>query len=94
MVSYNLRPHVVANRNSSCFKLTQLTGIAYEEVMVEDWLSFPNSMVQEIYVETARPRTKEVYTKELILYLGKDIPQSPDINTDNLSKLFMTTSNQ
>ena len=62
----------------------------YEEIMVEDWLSFPNSTVQEILVEAARPRTKELYTKELILYLGKDIPQSPDINTDNFSKLFYT----
>lgn len=90
MVSYNLRPHVVTNWNSFCFKLTQLTGLEYEEVMVEDWLSFPNSTVQEILVEAARPRTKELYTKELILYLGKDIPQSPNINTENFSKLFYT----
>ena len=88
MVSYNLRPHVVANWNSFCFKQVQLTGLEYEEVMVEDWLSFPNEIVQEILIEAARPRTKELYTKELILYLGKDIPQSPDINTDNFSKLF------
>lgn len=88
MVSYNLRPHVVANWNSFCFKLTQLTGIEYEEVMVEDWLSFPNSKVQEILVEAARPRTKELYTKELILYLCKDIPEEPAINTDNFSKIF------
>ena len=88
MVSYNLRPHVVANWNSFCFKQTQLTGLEYDEIMVEDWLSFPNDIVQDILIEAARPRTKELYTKELILYLGKDIPQSPDINTDNFSKIF------
>ena len=88
MVSYNLRPHVVANWNSFCFKHTQLTGCEYEEVMVEDWLSFPNEIVQDILIEAARPRTRELYTKELILYLGKDIPQSPDLNIDNFSRIF------
>jgi hypothetical protein len=88
MVSYNLRPHVVAHWNTFHFQLTQLTGIEYEEVMVEDWLSFSNTKVQEILVEAARPRSKDLYTKELILYLGKDIPQKIDINADNFSKLF------
>ena len=88
MVSYNLRPHVVANWNSFCFKHTQLTEGEYEELMVEDWLSFSNETVQDILIEAARPRTRELYTKELILYLGKDIPQSPDINIDNFSKIF------
>jgi hypothetical protein len=88
MVSYNLRPHVVAHWNTFCFNQTQITGVEYQEVMVEDWLSFTNDTVQEILIEAARPRTKELYTRELILYLGKDIPQSPDINTDNFSKIF------
>ena len=56
--------------------------------MVEDWLSFPNEIVQDRLIEAARPRTRELYSKELILHLGKDIPQSPDINIDNFSRLF------
>ena len=88
MVAFNLRPHVVANWNSYRFKLSQLDGQEYEEIMVEDWLSFSNTTVQEILVEAARPRTKELYSRELILFLGKGIPQSPDINTENFSKLF------
>ena len=56
--------------------------------MVGDWLSFPNEIVQDILIEAARPRTRELYTKELILYLGKDIPQSPDLNIDNFSRIF------
>jgi hypothetical protein len=58
--------------------------------LTTDWLSFSNTKVQEILVEAARPRSKDLYTKELILYLCKDIPQSPDINADNFSKLFYT----
>ena len=88
MVAFNLRPHVVANWNSYRFRHSQLDGRDYEEIMVEDWLSFTNSTVQEILIEAARPRTKELYSRELILFLGKSIPQSPDINTDNFSKLF------
>lgn len=88
MVAYNLRPHVVANWNSFQFRQSQVTGREYEEIMVEDWLSFPNPSVQEILIEAARPRTKELYSRELILFLGKGIPQNPDINTDNFSKLF------
>jgi hypothetical protein len=90
MVAYNLRPHVVAHWNTFHFDLTKITGFEYEEVMVEDWLSFSNTKVQEILVEAARPRSKDLYTKELIFYLGKDIPQSPGINADNFSKLFYT----
>ena len=88
MVAFNLRPHVVANWNSHRFKLSQLDGQEYEEIMVEDWLSFSNPTVQEILIEAARPRTKELYSRELILFLGKGIPQSPDINTENFSKIF------
>ena len=56
--------------------------------MVEDWLSLSNSEVQAILVEAARPRTKELYSKELILFLGKGIPQTPSISTDNFSSTF------
>jgi hypothetical protein len=40
--------------------LTKLTGIEHEEVMVEDWLSFSNTKVQETLVEAARPRSKDL----------------------------------
>ena len=55
---------------------------------MEDWLSLSNSEVQAILVEAARLRTREMCARELILFLGKDIPQSPPINPDNFSKLF------
>ena len=56
--------------------------------MVEDWLSLTNAQVQEILVESARPRTRELYSRELVLFLGKGIPQTPAINTENFSQLF------
>jgi hypothetical protein len=88
MVSYNLRPHVVASWNSHRYRESLITGLESNEVMVEDWLSLSNSEVQAILVEAARPRTKELYSKELILFLGKGIPQTPSINTDNFSSTF------
>ena len=50
--------------------------------------SLSNAKVQAILVEAARPRTREMCARELILFLGKDIPQSPPVNPDNFSKLF------
>ena len=88
MVSYNLRPHVVASWNSHRYRESLITGLESNEVMVEDWLSLSNSEVQAILVEAARPRTKELYSKELILFLGKGIPQTPSISTDNFSSTF------
>ena len=88
MVSYNLRPHVIASWNSHRYRESLITGIETNEIMVEDWLSLSNSEVQAILVEAARPRTKELYSKELILFLGKGIPQTPSITTDNFSSTF------
>ena len=65
MVSYNLRPHVVASWNSHRYRESLITGLESNEIMVEDWLSLSNSEVQAILVEAARPRTKELYSKEL-----------------------------
>ena len=56
--------------------------------MVEDWLTLSNSTVNQMLLEAARPRTKELYARELILFLGKGIPQTPLVNTENFSKLF------
>jgi hypothetical protein len=88
MVSYNLRPHVLASWNSHQYRESVITGAEPNEVMVEDWLSLTNPEVQAILVEAARPRTKELYSKELILFLGKGIPQTPSISTDNFSSTF------
>ena len=56
--------------------------------MVEDWLSLSNEAVETILLESARPRTRELYSRELVIFLGKGIPQSPDINVENFSKIF------
>ena len=88
MVSINLRPHVIAAWNSHCYKESLITGIEPEELMVEDWLSLSNSTVDAILLESARPRTRELYSRELVIFLGKGIPQTPDINTENFNKIF------
>ena len=88
MVSYSLRPHVIQAYNSYCYKESIITGIEPNEILAEDWLSLDNIIVQDILIEAARPRTREMYSKELILFLGKGIPQTPPICTDNFSKLF------
>ena len=82
MVAYLLRPHVIASWNSHCFKESQIAGL---EV---NWLSLSNGQVQEILVESARPRTRELYSRELVLFLGKDIPQTPTINPEKFSSTF------
>jgi hypothetical protein len=88
MVSFSLRPHVVASWNSYCYKQSLITGIETNEIMVEDWLSLNNVQVHEILVESARPRTRELYSREIVHFLGKGIPQSPLVNTENFSQLF------
>ena len=88
MVSFGLRPHVIAAWNSHCYKEYIITGLEPQEVMVEDWLTLSNSTVNQMLLEAARPRTKELYARELILFLGKGIPQTPLVNTENFSKLF------
>jgi hypothetical protein len=88
MVAFSLRPHVVASWNSYCYKQSLITGIETNEIMVEDWLALSNVQVHEILVESARPRTRELYSRELVLFLGKGIPQSPLVNTENFSQLF------
>ena len=88
MVSYNLRPHIIAAWNSFCHKEFLISGVEPEEVMVEDWLSLSNDSVNAMLLEAARPRTRELYSRELVIFLGKGIPQSPDVNSENFSKLF------
>ena len=88
MVSFSLRPHVIAAWNSHSYKKFLITGIEAKELMVEDWLTLNNSIVYQILLEAARPRTKELYVRELILFLGKTIPQSPPVNTENFSRFF------
>jgi hypothetical protein len=74
MVSYNLRPHVLASWNSYRYRESIINGAESNEIMIEDWLSLTNPEVQEILVEAARPRTKELYSKEIVIFLGKGIP--------------------
>ena len=85
MVSYNLRQHVLAAYNHLWYKDSDITGSESQEILVEDWLSLSNAEVQAILVESTRPRTREMCARELILFLGKDIPQSPPVNPDNFS---------
>ena len=87
MVSYSLRPHVVAAWNSYCHQEAVITGLAPEEILVENWLSLSNDSVQAILIEAARTRTRELYSRDLVLFLGKGIPQSPPMSTENFSKL-------
>ena len=51
-------------------------------------LSLNNEAVDAILLESARPRTRELYSRELVIFLGKGIPQTPDINTENFNKIF------
>ena len=74
MVWYNLHPHVLASWNSHQYRKSVITGAEPKEVIVEDYLSLTNSVHQAILVEAARPRIKELYSKELVLFLGKGIP--------------------
>ena len=74
MVSFGLRPHVKAAWNSHCYEEYMITGLEPQEVMVDDWLTLSNSAVNQMLLEPARPRTKELYARELILFLGKEIP--------------------
>ena len=39
-------------------------------------------------LEAARPRTRDQYSKELVRFLLKAIPQSPDINVENFNKIY------
>ena len=88
MVSMNLRPYVIAAWNSYCYKESIITGAEPQEIMLEDWLSLSNEAVDAMLLESARPRTREIYARDLIVFLGKGIPQTPDINTENFNKIF------
>ena len=56
--------------------------------MVEDWLSQIILDVPEIPVVAARPRTKELYSKKIVTFLGKGISRTPSISTDNFLSSF------
>ena len=55
---------------------------------MENWLSLSNEMVQAILIEAARPRTRELYSRELVLFLGKSIPQEYSSVTSNEYRQF------
>ena len=87
-MTFNLRPVILSAYNSYRYNASQLTDNDPEEIMVEDWLSLSNATVSEILLEAVRPRTKEKYAREMILYLGKHIPQSPPLNAENFARTF------
>jgi hypothetical protein len=41
-----------------------------------------------ILLDAARPRTRELYSRDLVVFLSKGIPQSPPMSTDNFAKKF------
>lgn len=88
MVAVQIRQNVVASWNSYQNKLTISTGIEEPEVMVNDWLSFDNDLVQDMLLEAVRPRTREQYSQELVRLLVKAIPQFPEINAENFAKSY------
>jgi hypothetical protein len=88
MVAYSPRPHVIAAWNSHSHQESVITGSDPEEVLVEDWFSLSNEFVQAILLEAARPSTRELYSRDLVVFLSKGIPQSPPMNTENFAKKF------
>lgn len=88
MVAVQIRQNVVASWNSFQHKQTISTGIEEPEVMVNDWLSFDNDLVQDMLLEAVRPRTREQYSQELVRLLVKAIPQFPEINAENFAKSY------
>ena len=79
--------YVIDAWNSHCYKEFLITRIEAKELMVEDWLTLNNSTVHQILPVAAR--TKELYARELILFLGEGIPQSPPVKLKT-SQYFST----
>ena len=92
MVSYNLRPHVVASWNSYRYREYLITGLESNEIMVEDWLSLSNSEVQAIEatykrivlkgthpISRKRNPTNSLYNhRELLQYILRPINEVAD----------------
>ena len=91
MVSFGLRPYVIAAWNSHCYKEYMITGLEPQEVMVEDWSTLSNSTVNQMLLEAARRRTKEWYARELILFLGNGILQTPLVNFQSYSTFLWSS---
>ena len=88
MVAVPIRENIVASWNSFQRKQTTSTGMEEPEVMVNDWLSFDNDLVQDMLLEAVRPRTRIQYSRELVVLLFNAVPQSTDITVENFSKIF------
>ena len=88
MVSYSLRPNVVAAWNSYCHQEAVITGLEPEEILVENCLFLSDHSVQAILNDADCPRTRELYSPDLVLFLVKGILQSPPMSTDNSEKLL------
>ena len=88
MIAPSLRHHIIAAWNTYTYKEYMITGIEVRQLIIEDWLTLSNSSVQQMLLESARPRTRELFCSSLVSFLSKGIPKSPPVNTDNFSKLF------
>ena len=88
MVSFNLRESVIGSYNTFLYEESQFTGHPVDEILSQNGLQLSNTKVSDILLEAARPRTIEIYSIELVHFLGKNIPQSPPVTAVNFSKLF------
>ena len=88
MVAVPIRQNIVASWNSFLRNQTTSTGIEEPEVMVNDWLSFDNDLVQDMLLEAVRPRTRVQYSQEIVVLLLNATHQLTEITVENFSKIF------
>jgi hypothetical protein len=88
MVAVPIRQNIVASWNSFQRNQTTSTGIEEPEVMVNDWLSFDNDLVQDMLLEAVRPRTRVQYSQEIVVLLLNATHQLTEITVENFSKIF------
>jgi hypothetical protein len=88
MVKPTLRPHILFAWNQFQFGEHQVSGAEYEELAIENWFSLSNNAVNQMLIEAVRPRTKELYIRDLIQFLKKVVPQTPIISADTFSTRF------
>lgn len=88
MVAVPIRQNIVASWNSFQRNQTTSTGIEEPEVMVNDWLSFDNDLVQDMLLEAVRPRTRVQYSQEIVVLLLNATHHLTEITVENFSKIF------
>jgi hypothetical protein len=88
MVAKQRRCAVIASWNQHRDEEAFHTGVELPSVLLEDWFSFNNDSIQAMILEACRPRSRVEYSEQLVLFLGKCIPQSPIINSENFQPLY------